>query len=143
MAYNELLADRVREYLVERTNEEISEKSMFGGLAFLVNEKMCINISSDMLMCRLNPHRTKELLERRGVEPMIMRGKSLDGYCLVNPEDFSNNRDFEFWMEVCLDYNPVAAISKKRLKRKQRNKHPFLCKTPFRKLITLVLADFE
>jgi hypothetical protein len=120
MAYNELLADRVREYLVERTNEKISEKSMFGGLAFLVNEKMCINISSDMLMFRFDPHRRKELLERSGVEPMIMRGKSLEGYCLVNPEGFSNKGDFEFWMEVCLDYNPIAAISKKATKKKTK-----------------------
>ena len=51
---------------------------------------------------------------------MIMRGKSLEGYCLVNPEGFSNKGDFEFWMEVCLDYNPIAAISKKATKKKTK-----------------------
>ena len=118
MPYDERLADRVREYLIETTDEEITEKPMFGGLAFLVNGKMCINISSNKLMCRFDPERTLELSEKLGFEPMVMRGKSLQGYGLINLEGYTNPNDFEFWMRVSLDFNPVAETSKKSGKRK-------------------------
>jgi TfoX/Sxy family transcriptional regulator of competence genes len=52
MAYDEKLADRVREYLYESGTTEIEEKVMFGGLAFLVKGKMCVNVSGAKLMCR-------------------------------------------------------------------------------------------
>jgi TfoX/Sxy family transcriptional regulator of competence genes len=55
MAYSTKLADRVREYLFRLPDLQIEEKKMFGGLAFLVNGKMCVNISGENLMCRFDP----------------------------------------------------------------------------------------
>ena len=52
MAYNIELANKVRERLAKVPDIEIEEKKMFSGLSFLVNGKMCINISGDNLMCR-------------------------------------------------------------------------------------------
>ena len=83
MAYSITLADRIREYLAEIPNITVEEKTMFGGLAFLVNDKMCINIGEDVLMCRFDPERTEEIVERLGFLPVIMRGKELKGYCYV------------------------------------------------------------
>ena len=114
MAYDEKLADRVREYLFNECDETITEKRMFSGLAFLVNDKMCINISGDRLMCRFDSARTEELLELPEVEPMVMHGKALQGYCLVNPEGYAKQADFLFWMGVCLEFNPLAQKSQKR-----------------------------
>ena len=82
MAYSTALADRIREYLVEIPNITVEEKTMFGGLAFLVNDKMCINIGEDVLMCRFDPERTEEIAEREGFLPVVMRGKELKGYLL-------------------------------------------------------------
>lgn len=64
MAYNVKLADRVREYLIQFPKLKIEEKKMFGGLAFMINGKMCINISRENLMCRFDPNLTEELSEK-------------------------------------------------------------------------------
>lgn len=113
MAYSTELADRVRERLSMENNIEVEEKKMFSGLSFLVNGKMCINISHDNLMCRYNPELEDEVSEKKGFLPMIMKGKQLNGYCYVEPIGFQKADDFEYWIKICLDYNPVAKASKK------------------------------
>ncbi len=122
MAYDEKLADLVREYLVEHCDKEIMEKPLFSGLAFLVDDKMCINISGDQLMCRFDPAKTATYKKHKGFQPMIMRGKELDGYCLVDPDGYRNKKDFEFWMDLCLAYNPFAKSSKKKKPRLLKNR---------------------
>ncbi len=117
MAYDTLLADRVREYLAEIPNIEIEEKEMFGGLAFLVNGKMCVNISRQNLMCRFEPSLAEELSEKIGFVPMIMKGKVFSGYCYVEPIGIKNKKDFEFWLKLCLDYNDRAKSSKSKKKK--------------------------
>ncbi|MEJ5051980.1 TfoX/Sxy family protein [Chryseobacterium culicis] len=113
MAYSTELADRVRERLSIIKNIEVEEKKMFSGLSFLVNGKMCINISHDNLMCRYDPELEDEVSEKKGFLPMIMKGKQLNGYCYVEPIGFQKADDFEYWITICLDYNPVAKASKK------------------------------
>ncbi|MGX5818744.1 TfoX/Sxy family protein [Chitinophaga lutea] len=112
MAYDLDLAARVREYLAEIEGLRLTEKKMFSGLAFLINDKMCINVSGDRLMCRFDPALTDELAERTGFSPMIMKGKELKGYCYVEPIGFKKKKDFEFWMTLCLGFNDRAKSSK-------------------------------
>ncbi len=112
MAYSLDLADRVREYLAEISELEIKEKKMFGGLAFLVNEKMCINISGENLMCRFDLKREEEVVSKTGYLPMIMRGKQLSGYCYVEPDGFKRKEDFAYWLKICLEFNAIAKKSK-------------------------------
>ena len=114
MPYDIQLADRVRLYLAEDARLRITEKTMFRGLAFLVNDKMCVNISGDNLMCRIDPGRHDEVSKRKGYMPMIMRGRAMNGYCYVRPEGFKSKKDFEYWMKLCLEFNPSAKASKKR-----------------------------
>ncbi|MET3037404.1 TfoX/Sxy family protein [Chryseobacterium sp. NRRL B-14859] len=114
MAYDTDLADRIRERLSEVNTIEIEEKKMFSGLSFLVNGKMCINVSHDNLMCRYDPEREEEISERPGFLPMIMRGKQLKGYCYVEPVGFQKPDDFEYWINICLEYNEKAKASKKK-----------------------------
>lgn len=114
MAYDVKLADRVREYL-RASDLNIEEKKMFGGLAFMINGKMCINVSGERLMCRFDPVTTDKIIKRKGFEPMIMKGKKLNGYCYVKPEGFVKQEDFKFWIELCRDYNPKAKASKSSL----------------------------
>jgi hypothetical protein len=105
MAFDINLSNRVREYLAQFPKLKIEEKKMFGGLAFLVNGKMCVNISGNNLMCRFDPAMAETLAERPGFLPMIMRNKQLDGYCYVEPEGFKSRKDFEYWLNLCLAYN--------------------------------------
>lgn len=114
MAYDIQLASRVRNYLSDIDGLQVTEKPMFGGLAFMVNHKMCINIGDDQLMCRFDPSLTEPLSAREGFLPMVMNGKVYKGYCYVDPVGFQHNADFEFWMKLCLDYNERAKSSKKK-----------------------------
>lgn len=114
MAYQTNFADRVRKFLTQIPAIEIAEKKMFGGLAFMVNGKMCINIGESKLMCRFDPSLQDQIAERTGFLPLRMRGKEYKGYCYVEPAGFKSKNDFEFWLHLCLDFNSRAKASKKR-----------------------------
>lgn len=112
MAYSIDLADRIREYLSMIPNIEVTEKRMFSGIAFMVNDKMCINVSGENMMCRFDPDLLEDLAEKRGFLPMHMKGKQMKGYCYVEPIGFNRKEDFEFWLNLCLDFNERAKPSK-------------------------------
>lgn len=95
MTYSTQLADRIRAFLAEIPNVEIEEKKMFSGLVFMVNGKMCINVSNDNIMCRFNPKLQEDIAEKPGFLPMMMKGKLLNGYCYITPERFQRKEDFE------------------------------------------------
>ena len=125
MAYDILLADRIRTYLYTLPQLQVDEKEMFRGLVFLVNGKMCVNVSEDNLMCRFDAALFEEVASRKGFRPMIMKGKELQGYCYVTPEGFASKKDFEYWITLCLQFNDRAKASKKKQKASppvQRNK---------------------
>ena len=65
MSYNEKLADHCRE-LISLTHNNVEEKKMFGGLCFMVNEKMCVGVEKERLMVRLDPARFDEAMKKEG-----------------------------------------------------------------------------
>ena len=67
MAYNKKLADRIREALVDVP--KTVEKNMFGGVCLMANNKMCVGVVKDEMMCRINPDLQDEELERTGCKP--------------------------------------------------------------------------
>ena len=82
MAYNEKLADRTRA-LIAITHKNVTEKKMFGGLCFMVNDKMCIGVEKDRLMVRLDPEKYEEVIEKDGCLPMDFTGKVMKASCTV------------------------------------------------------------
>lgn len=86
---------------------------MFRGLTFMVNDKMCVSVSGENLMCRIDPELHEEAAEKTGFQPMIMKGKELKGYCFINPIGIRSKKDFEYWVGLCLVYNEKAKSSKK------------------------------
>ncbi len=112
MAYNTVLADRIREYLLKFPEIKLEEKKMFRGLAFMVNGKMCVNASGENLMCRFDPELQHTVAQKKGYQPMVMKGKEYMGYCYVEPIGFKSNKDFDYWLSLCLDYNERAKSSK-------------------------------
>ncbi len=114
MPYDTQLADRVRQYLQQQPGLPVEEKTMFSGLAFMVDGKMCVNVSGDRLMCRFDPALDETLAEQPGYEPMIMRGKTLKGYCYVSSEVLHTAKALKYWIDLCLAYNPEAKVSKKK-----------------------------
>ena len=117
MAYNKSLADRIREALIE--HPKVEEKEMFKCITFMVDGKMCISVSGGELMCRIDPDLTDELLEKYSGETrqMIHGGKAMKGYLYVSEEGYKTKKQFEFWLRLCLDYNPQAKASKKPKKK--------------------------
>jgi len=112
MAYDEKLADRVRSLLIQET--KVTEKKMFRGLVFMVNDKMCVNISGDSLMCRIDPEYYEAALEQPGVESVLMGKKIYRGYIYVSPDVLKTKKQLQYWVDQCLAYNPNAKSSKRK-----------------------------
>ena len=116
MAYNEKLADRTRE-IISRTHQNIEEKKMFGGLCFMVNEKMCVGVEQQRLMVRLDPAEYNKAIEKEGCKPMNFTGKIMKGYVFVDIDALKTKKQLEYWLGLALEYNQVAKPSvKKRAK---------------------------
>ncbi|MEU3771866.1 TfoX/Sxy family protein [Streptomyces sp. NPDC032472] len=84
MAYDEVLAERVRELLEE--GEEIVAKKMFGGLVFMVQGNTAVGVVGDELLVRVGPDRTPRALARPGARPFESRGRVSKGWVLVAGE---------------------------------------------------------
>lgn len=113
MAYNEALADRVRQLLSGR-HVRYSEKKMFGGLCFLVDEKMLVGVEKDRLMVRLDPADEIKASKKKGAKPMDFTGRVMKGYLFVDDTAVDMDEDLEYWLSLCLAYNPKAKASKKK-----------------------------
>ena len=118
MAYNEKLADRVRE-IIAVTHTNVGEKAMFGGLCFMVNDKMCVGVEKERLMVRLDPARYDEVMEKDGCKPMDFTGRIMKGYVFVDIEALTTKKKLEYWMKLALDYNKSAKPSKKKSAKKR------------------------
>ncbi|MEX1238115.1 MAG: TfoX/Sxy family protein [Cyclobacteriaceae bacterium] len=114
MAYNEKLADRIRERLADV--KKVREKEMMGGVTFMVNDKMCIGIIKDEMMCRIDPALQEEALSRMGCRIMDFTGRPMKGYVMVDDTGMRSKKDFDYWIALCLDFNKNAKSSKKSKK---------------------------
>ena len=112
MAYDEHITNRVRATL--KSQKRVEEKKMMGGLTFMVNGKMCVGVSKDELMVRLDPAVYDAVLKRKGCRPMNFTGKPMKGFVFVSPKGTSNKKDLGFWIDLALDFNKKAKASKKR-----------------------------
>ncbi len=112
MAFNEKLNDRIREAIMNLPNVE--EKHMFGGTCFMVNEKMCVGVVKDEMMCRINPDIYEEVLQKNGCREMVFTGKPMKGYVFVSEEGMKTTQEFNYWINLCLEFNNKAKSSKKK-----------------------------
>jgi TfoX/Sxy family transcriptional regulator of competence genes len=112
MAFNIQLSERIRQYLTGYPMVE--EKVMFGGICFMVDNKMCVGVVKEEMMCRLPPEMMEEVLEKVGCRSMDFTGKSMKGYVFVDETGYRAAKDFDFWMKQCLAFNPLAKASKKK-----------------------------
>jgi len=114
MAFNEQLANRVRELIAASTDKSIEEKKMFGGLCFMVDDKMCVGVKDDHMMVRLAPAFFEEALEKEGCAPMVMGGRVMKGFLFVDGSVLGTTRQLQYWIQRALEYNPLAKASKKK-----------------------------
>jgi len=119
MAYDDKLSDRIREALVKIPRVE--EKYMFGGVCYMVNGKMCVGVVKDEMMCRIDPDRYEEALEKPGCREMIFTGKPMKGYVFVNSDGMKTSKQFDHWINLCLEFNKKAKAAKKKKAKGWRN----------------------
>jgi hypothetical protein len=98
MAYDEDLADRLRELLSGES--AVTEKKMFGGLAFLLHGNMTVAAShTGGLLARVDPADAGDWLAPPQVAPMEMRGRTMEGWLMVAPEAVKAERELAAWVE--------------------------------------------
>jgi TfoX/Sxy family transcriptional regulator of competence genes len=98
MAYDEDLANRLRELLADE--EAVTEKKMFGGLAFLLHGNMSVSASrKGGLLVRIDPAETDAALARPHVARMEMGGRTMDGWITVAPEGVKTKRQLAAWVK--------------------------------------------
>jgi len=98
MAYDEGLAQRVREALADRAG--VSEKKMFGGLCFLVRGNMCCGIVGDELMLRVGPEMHAEALSRPHAREMNFTGRPMRGMAYVGTGGIEDDAALAEWIEM-------------------------------------------
>ncbi len=113
MSYNEKLADRTRE-IIALTHKKVEEKKMFGGLCFMVNDKMCVGVEKERLMVRIDPDLFDEVIVKEGCKPMDFTGKIMKGYVFVDIESLNTKKKLDYWIQLALEFNKKAKASKKK-----------------------------
>jgi TfoX/Sxy family transcriptional regulator of competence genes len=103
VAYDEKLADRMRELL--RSEADLSEKKMFGGLAFLIGGNMAIAASGQGgVLVRADPAQSDNVVATTNARLMEMRGRRMQGWLRVDPEDVRTKSELAKWVELGTTY---------------------------------------
>ena len=103
MAYDEDLANRIRERVASEAG--LTEKRMFGGLAFLINGNMAVSASGQGgLLLRVDPTRTEELVRAPHAHRFEMRGREMDGWLRIDPAALGTDADLARWLDLGVTY---------------------------------------
>jgi TfoX/Sxy family transcriptional regulator of competence genes len=118
MAYDQGLAQRLREVLEERP--DVTEKEMFGGLAFLLHGNMFIGIVHEDLMARVGPDQHDAALGRPHARPMDFAGRPMNGFVYVAPEGIDADAALAAWVDLALRF--VSTLPAKEAKPERAKK---------------------
>jgi hypothetical protein len=103
MAYDEDLASRIRDLI--GLDPELTEKKMFGGLAFLIRGHMAISASGQGgVLIHVDPGRSADLAATNGVEIAVMQGREMPGWLRVGPADLASDDDLSGWVDIGIGY---------------------------------------
>ena len=100
MAFDERLAERIRAQLGKRSG--VTEKKMFGGLAFLVNGNMCCGVHGTEMIVRLDPAHTEEALNKPHTRVFDLSGRPMKGWILVQAEGWASGAKLARWIKLGL-----------------------------------------
>ena len=110
MAYDEGLAQRLREVFAERS--DVEEKKMFGGLCFMASRHMCCGIMGDTLMARVGPDNYETCLAGEHASQMDFTGRAMKGMVYVAPAGIESDSELARWVGLCTDF--VATLPPKK-----------------------------
>ena len=89
---------------------------MFGGVAFMINDKMCIGVVNDEIMLRVLDEVYEPLLEEHYVKPMNFTGKIMKGFLFIEKEAFEKDNQLEKWLDYGLDFGKRGVVKSKKKK---------------------------
>lgn len=118
MAFSEYLVDRISQFFREKSIH-FEAKKMFGGLVFMVDDKMCVGVMKDQIMARINPVIYEESLLIEGCRSMDFTKKRMKGFVYLSDEAIDLDDNLHYWLQLALDFNPLAKASKKRKSSKK------------------------
>ncbi len=123
MAYDSKLAERVRHHLVSRN--DVVEKAMFGGLAFLLEGRMFCGVLGSELLARVGPDAHDAAMSRPHVRIMDFTGRPMRGYVFVGPDALLGKRALAGWIDECARFaKSLPAKPATRPKRAARSPRP-------------------
>jgi TfoX-like protein len=119
MAYDEDLAERIRDLI--GPDPELTEKKMFGGLAFLIRGHMAISASGQGgVLVHVDSERSADLVAATGATTAVMQGREMPGWLRVSPEDLASDDDLSRWVEIGIGHArslPPKQPGKAKLKK--------------------------
>lgn len=115
MAYNEILSLRIQKQLIENQVDFI-EKKMFGGNAFMIQDKMCTGVVKDELMLRVMDEFYEVLLEENHVKPMTFTGRTMKNFLFIEPEAFITEPELAKWIQYAIDFGKRGVVKSKKKK---------------------------
>ncbi len=116
MPYDTHLENRIDEVL-KRKKIKYESKKMMGGLCYMVDDKMCVGIVKDTLMARIGVDQYEDAVSKPGIHPMDFTGRPMKGYIFASPEAVDMEEDLEYWIQLALNFNPLAKSSKRKKKK--------------------------
>ena len=118
MAYDEYFAEVIDRVLQDK-GIVFDHKRMFGGLVYMINDKMCFGLDTDKvsgeprLMLRIDPDDYDHMLQKYGARKMDFTGRPMKGFLFIHPEALEDEEVLAKWLQLALDYNPKANRTKK------------------------------
>ena len=113
MAYDASLAERINQY-IQTKSVSYYEKKMFGGVCFMVDEKMCLGVVKNELMLRIDPEKQAVYLKKKHARPMDFTHKPMSGFLYISQDGIDKDKDLFYWIDEALAFNPKAKSSKKK-----------------------------
>ena len=116
MAYDTFLADRVAQFFNEKSIH-FEARKMFGGLCYMIDDKMCVGVMGNEIMARIDPEMYQESLLKEGCKEMNFTGRPMKGFVFLTDAAIDLDIDLNYWLQLALDFNPKAKASPKKKKK--------------------------
>jgi len=115
MPYNEKLAERISNLL--KSKRGVVEKKMFGGIAFILKDKMFCGVVKNDLMLRVLDDKYENMLKKPNAREMDFTGRPLKGFLYVSPEGFNTDKQLMNWLDIGIEYALKSPPKKNKTKK--------------------------
>lgn len=117
MAFDKALGERVAAAL-DRGGIDYREKLMFGGLGFMINDKMCVGIVKDELMVRVLDEKYADVLRLDHARPMDFTGRPMKGFVYVSPDGLLDDDSMQKWIDLGVEFAKLGQVKSRKAAKK-------------------------